>query len=132
MTLYAYNISTNFILITPTCCHVSFMMSEEVYDSRVEDHKTWYCPNCGRRRIYANKSEKEKLKEQLESVRTTNQFLRKQNEKERNRTRAEKAAKTRIKNRIKNGVCPCCNRFFKNLHSHIMNQHPEYSKERGK
>lgn len=47
--------------------------------------------------------------------------------------RAEKAAKTRIrnerdriKNRVANGVCPCCNRTFKQLVRHMKTQHPDY------
>jgi len=43
--------------------------------------------------------------------------------------RAEKAAKTRIKNRIGNGVCPCCNRTFKDLASHMKCKHPEYASD---
>jgi hypothetical protein len=40
--------------------------------------------------------------------------------------RAERGAKTRIKNRISKGACPCCNRYFKDLHRHIQGQHPDY------
>lgn len=42
--------------------------------------------------------------------------------------RAEKGAKTRIKNRIANGVCPACNRSFKDLHSHMACKHPHFTK----
>lgn len=44
-----------------------------------------------------------------------------------NRRRAEKAAKTRLKNRAKAGVCPCCNRTFKQLAAHMKTQHPNWN-----
>ena len=33
---------------------------------------------------------------------------------------------TRIKKRVANGVCPCCNRTFKDLAAHMSTQHPDY------
>lgn len=29
--------------------------------------------------------------------------------------------------RIRNGVCPCCNRSFKDVHRHMKSQHPEFN-----
>lgn len=43
--------------------------------------------------------------------------------------RAQKAAATRAKKRAANGVCPCCNRTFKQLARHMVGQHPEYVAE---
>lgn len=126
MTLHAYQYNIVFELITPGCCHVSFMMEKSLHDQRLKDHRTWYCPSCGSNRHFTGDSEETKLKKQLETERNTNKFLRKQNETERNRTRAQKGAKTRIINRVKNGVCPCCNRTFKQLAKHMENKHPEY------
>lgn len=39
---------------------------------------------------------------------------------------ARKGQLTRLKNRVGNGVCPCCNRYFANLHRHMDKQHPEW------
>jgi hypothetical protein len=33
---------------------------------------------------------------------------------------------TRIKKRVAAGVCPCCNRSFKDLARHMAGQHPDY------
>lgn len=44
--------------------------------------------------------------------------------------RAVKAAGTRaskLKLRAANGVCPCCNRTFKQLAAHMSSQHPKYA-----
>lgn len=38
---------------------------------------------------------------------------------------------TRIKNRVGNGVCPCCNRSFGNLHRHMQTKHPGWKKPEG-
>lgn len=132
MSLLAYKYNIIFELITPGCCHVSFMMEGSLYKARSKDHRTWYCPSCGSKRHFTGGSEEVKLKKQLKNERNTIKFLRKQNEKERNRTRAQKAAKTKLKNRIKNGVCPCCNRTFKQLARHMENKHPEYMESKKK
>ncbi len=42
---------------------------------------------------------------------------------------AQKGVTTKLKKRISHGVCPCCDRTFKNLQSHIEHQHPEYVEE---
>lgn len=42
---------------------------------------------------------------------------------------AKKGMLTKIKNRVGNGVCPCCNRYFANLHRHMVGQHPDWSPE---
>jgi hypothetical protein len=38
----------------------------------------------------------------------------------------------RLKKRIKNGVCPCCQRSFQNLHRHLKTKHPTYATEPAK
>lgn len=42
-----------------------------------------------------------------------------------NAARTRKELKT-LKQRVAHGVCPCCNRTFKQLASHMKRQHPEY------
>jgi len=43
------------------------------------------------------------------------------------RLRATRGVVTRTKNRIARGVCPCCNRYFADLHRHMETQHPDYA-----
>lgn len=33
---------------------------------------------------------------------------------------------TKLKRRVSNGVCPCCNRSFADLHRHMTEKHPDY------
>jgi hypothetical protein len=42
------------------------------------------------------------------------------------RLSATRGVVTRIRNRVANGVCPCCNRTFADLHRHMASQHPEF------
>lgn len=53
---------------------------------------------------------------------------RRANSAERSRN-ALKGVVTRTKNRISKGVCPCCNRQFKDLERHMTGQHPDYTKD---
>jgi len=41
--------------------------------------------------------------------------------------RARKGQVTKIRRRIEQGVCPCCNRYFANLHQHMQGQHPDWN-----
>ena len=40
--------------------------------------------------------------------------------------RATKGHVTRLKKRVAAGVCPCCNRTFKDLARHMKSKHPDY------
>ncbi|HXF63047.1 MAG TPA: hypothetical protein VNK95_15590 [Caldilineaceae bacterium] len=44
----------------------------------------------------------------------------------RNRLRAVKGQLTKTRKRVAHGVCPCCNRYFKDLARHMAGQHPEF------
>lgn len=118
------------VLVHISCgeCGISFGMPSRFYEKRKEDHQGWYCPN-GHRRIFTDKSESEK---RIESLERRDLLLRKNISEQHERivqltysVRSQKAAKTKILNRIKNGVCPCCNRSFKDLQNHFKNKHPE-------
>jgi chemotaxis response regulator CheB len=39
---------------------------------------------------------------------------------------ATRAQLTKTKKRVANGVCPCCNRTFKQLARHMKAKHPEF------
>ena len=76
---------------------------------------------------------KDKLKKKLEIANRGKEFAERQaaiardaERYQKNCARAQKAAKTKLIKRIKNGICPCCNRTFKQLAAHMKNKHPEY------
>ena len=121
--------TTNLYLETCCSCGVPFGLSQEIYDRRQEDGETFYCPN-GHSQHYTQKASlEEDLKNaqaRLAKQREVSEWYEEQLKNTTNSLRATKAAHTRTKNRIKNGVCPCCNRSFENLHRHMKTQHPEY------
>lgn len=97
-----------------------------------------YCPSCGRQNHWSESDDKKRIRELEESLkRESAAKMRERQSHDQTKTelretearrRAEKAAKTRIKNRVANGVCPCCNRTFQDLHRHMTTKHPEYAK----
>lgn len=131
-------------LITEECCYagcgVLFAMTEEFVRERRKDHQWWYCPN-GHRQHYSGDNEEEKLRKQLDAERRQRQSAEQrvamwQDEyaeadaratRERNRANGYKGHATRITKRAKAGVCPCCNRTFKQLAAHMASQHPQFT-----
>lgn len=45
------------------------------------------------------------------------------------RASALKGVATRMRNRAAAGVCPCCNRTFSQLATHMKKQHPDFGKQ---
>lgn len=112
-------------------CQTRFAMEKALYELRSNDHKEFYCLN-GCCRHFTSKSDEELLRQEISALNERKDRLQLANynlhtmltEKE-YRIRAQKAAKTRILNRVKNGVCPCCNRTFKDIQAHFKSKHPE-------
>lgn len=99
-----------------------------------KSHTPLHCPFGHANYWNLGKSEKEKLQEQLDDERRRRQRLEQRvAEKddairhERNRANGYKGHATRITKRAKAGVCPCCNRTFKQLAAHMANKHPEFT-----
>ncbi len=82
---------------------------------------------------YSGLKEEQRLRLQLERSRNRAARLTAQLDQSEASRRAHKAAATRARNerdrvlaRIKAGVCPCCNRSFKNVRRHMASQHPDF------
>lgn len=137
MSLYAYGHNISFEVIQPSCCNLPFMMTLSMYDERLRTKKTWYCPNCGSSRVFNGETEESKLKKELaKEVQRKEAALRRANEarieadKMRAKEEVQRKSKLRMKNRIKHGVCPCCNRTFKNLQNHMKSKHADFVSNR--
>ena len=105
-------------LFTTNCpaCGVEFALPKIMYDNAYEHGKSFYCPNG--HFIGWNIGGLEKKLE----------------EERRNRQRAEQrnamlqdeiAELTRQSKRVTNGVCPHCNRTFKDLQRHMKTKHSQ-------
>ena len=129
-------VKTGYKILTPSCCGVSFAMQDSIYDLRRNDRNGWYCPNCGSSRVFTGQTEEAKLRAELEKkerqLKWANEYkdeARAERDKVQRKLITTKGHITRIKNRIGNGVCPCCNRTFKDLQNHMKSKHPQYKKE---
>ena len=126
-------VKTTYIIRSCGECGITYGVPKWFDDECHEQgaNKIWCCPN-GHKRVY-RKSATQKLFQDLQRERAghdqtkaSRDRWRKKEERTGRRLSATRGIVTRIKNRISNGVCPCCNRSFKNLKRHMGSQHPDY------
>lgn len=129
-------IQFNVVLTDINCgeCGGTYAINERFRKQCADKGTSWNCPYCKIGWGYAGNGRIEKLEKALEEERA-----RKQAALERaNQARHEvqhlstqlKGTKTRLRNhreRSKNGVCPCCNRTFKQLAAHMASKHPDFT-----
>ena len=125
----------SFHLINSGCCGTEFMMSDAMYEYQksVMGKGGWYCPGCGKGRIFTGKTKEDELEEEVAALKRGKDLAERQAQAERENVQyqkrcvaAQKGARTRLINRIKNGICPCCNRTITQLARHMKTKHPEY------
>jgi hypothetical protein len=139
-TRYAYDTATEVQIKAHWCggCGIPYGLPAGFLAARREDGQNWTCPNGCVRHFPPGGSKAEQLEKELEAARSlaAREARRRQNAEDQARDaeyrrRAAKGQLTKAKKRIANGVCPCCNRTFKNLADHMAGQHPEYVIEDG-
>jgi hypothetical protein len=100
--------------------------------------KCWTCPYCKVERGYgegeANRhakalAQKERELQQERDMKEYHRQAAREALQEANHFRASrdgmKGALNKVKKRVAHGVCPCCNRTFKQLAAHMAKMHPE-------
>lgn len=117
-------------------CGVVYAFTTEYEARRLEDGKSWHCPNG--HSVLFTKSESQKQREradslvrQLERTNIARQAERDQAHAAERSARAYKGHLTRLRNRVANGVCPVasCHRNFANVKAHVTSKHPEWASE---
>lgn len=128
---YVFTVSGE--LVTKTCpvCGVIYAMPPE-FDTwvRKAPFRNFYCP-VGHRLHYPGKSDERKLREAEEALareRARHDQTAASLKAQRGATTRVKNERDRIKTRVAHGVCPCCNRTFKQLSAHMQRKHPEFVK----
>ncbi len=114
-------------LETILCCNcgVPFGMTDDYQQRRRADHATFYCP-AGHPQSYHGKSAEEKLREQLAEKERALTAAKCAEMNERNaREKVERKMRRQCR-RVHAGVCPCCNRTFKQLAAHMAQKHPDF------
>jgi len=111
-------------------CGVEHAIPKAMYDNAVEEGGYWTCPN-GHSRGFRTGEEKKRA-DAIRQERDRLKQLMAQMDDDIIRLKREKAAAhgqvTKLRNRSKAGVCPCCNRTFKQLAAHMKNKHPDFGK----
>lgn len=130
MSALTHQVVQGFAAVTCGECGVAFGFTEEFYEKRRQDKRTWHCPN-GHVRVFTGKTEADRLREEVELERQ------RADRAEQGRKWAEQwakgarisagkanAARRRLEHRVNCGVCPHCRRTFKQLAAHIKTKHP--------
>lgn len=99
-----------------------FAMSRTFYDETQRTKRTWYCP-MGHPRAWRGKTTEQSLKD----ARAKATHLQDQLRAAVRDAEASRVQLLRDRARFANGVCPCCNRFFDNVHRHMSSKHPDYT-----
>lgn len=107
-------------------CGINFTVPEDWRSGKQETGETWYCPN-GHPRAYAE-SDVDKAKKALEEEKIRHIATLARLNEARAAERKAVAETERLKKRVSAGVCPCCNRTFKQLARHMKTKHPEHQK----
>lgn len=119
-------VTTRFVTQDCIECGVLFAITQTLYEERLQDHKGFSCPN-GHSQHFTAKSDAQKAKEASarahRAERDAAAALARARAAEDQLAAANREAK-RVKRRVTNGVCPCCNRTFKQLAAHMKRMHP--------
>jgi hypothetical protein len=121
---WTLTLSASVTLETETCCScgVLFAMGSDLHCQRRRDGKLFYCPNGHEQHYTAEKNAQEKLAAAEAAATAARDQL---------GAAVREAEKVRVnllrdRHRVANGVCPCCNRYFPQVHQHMRTQHPEF------
>lgn len=98
------------------------------YQARNRNH-TIYCP-LGHM-ITWKETEETRLRRDRDRLKQETARLEDEARLQRERAEKAEAATRRLKKRTAAGTCPCCQRTFQNMATHMKRQHPHFVKETG-
>ncbi len=119
-------LEVEFTAHTSTCCGVTYALTRTHISALRRSHGTFYCPGCGRSRHFPGESELEKAHAAQERATQRAKGAERKLASERRSHSATKGHITRHKKRTAAGVCPACDRSFRQLRLHMKRQHPNY------
>lgn len=130
-------IEMQFELIECANCNMVFAVTAEYRLSLKRTYESFYCPK-GHSQHYPGLSDLEKercaakeAKERENRAWAKVNEVRHELEVTKRQVAVQKGQRTRLLKRVTAGLCPCCNRTFSNLASHMKGQHPESLVEAG-
>lgn len=115
--------------VTITCCNtdcgISFAVPNWWHKGKCENHSWFYCPN-GHHQHFSAESKLEKARREANTAKQQLARVEEERDAEAKRAaRAEKQAKI-LEKRAAAGTCPCCQRTFSNMSTHMRKKHPEF------
>lgn len=128
MTRFANDVSAGITTVeTLDCatCGVVFGIDRRFIAQRRKDGRDFYCPNG--HSLSFKESDADRLRRRVKSLEAQTTHERDQRQAAERSARAYKGQVTKIRRRVGNGVCPCCNRSFADLHRHMAGQHPDFA-----
>lgn len=108
------------------CAKCGVLFASPVVATRRKDGEGFFCPN-GHPLVF-NNSDLKKLQAEKERLQKSLDWEKSQRQTVERALRYQKGLATKAKNKLKRthaGVCPECNRTFKQLAAHMHTQHPE-------
>lgn len=124
-------------LVVITCCRcgIAFAVPSHWSKKRRETNTVFYCPNGHHLSYHTNVADRLRKKlQQAEAQIAWHRERREAAQEDRDKARRQAAAQKGVATRrgkqlarVKNGVCPCCNRSFKNLAEHMKSKHPDHA-----
>lgn len=111
-------------LVSETCieCGIEFAIPSGYRRQRLEDHRGFHCPN-GHSQFFAGETEAQKLQKQLDIEKRKLEFERNQRATLEAQLSAAVKKTKRLTHRVECGVCPHCQRTFKQLAAHMKSKH---------
>lgn len=124
----------NWTLMECGKCGIHFQVTEKWDSDKRASGETFYCPN-GHPRVYREttvdklRRERDIAQQQLARAEDEKRHAERRAEAEAAMRRTADAAVKRLRKRASAGTCPCCNRTFGNMATHMKKQHPEFVAE---
>ncbi len=115
-------------------CTIEFYVPSNWLENKWRTGNSFRCPN-GCNLSYGDttedklRRERDRLKQQVAERDDRIRHEQNINETLKRSRAAAQGQVTKLKKRAKAGVCPCCNRTFQNLASHMNNKHPDFATE---
>jgi uncharacterized Zn finger protein (UPF0148 family) len=137
MTTFTDVITETFHVVACASCGVRFGIEGGLYRRAVTKAEgSVFCPACGKESCWRESADQKRIKELEQKLKWETDHAQRQIDlKEKAQANlsaakaslsATKAVVTRMKGRVAAGVCPCCNRTFKQLASHMKHKHPQF------
>lgn len=122
-------------------CGVGIWLTAEQYDHLIRSHQNFHCiwghsqhftEDIGeaaklRRERDALKQDQARLIEERDAAQRREARQRERAEHNQRSANAYKGVATKLKKRAVAGVCPCCNRHFRELERHMASKHPAFA-----